>query len=159
DASGWRCTFPNAGTAGGFANGTGGLFGCGWGPITSTTTPYAQGRDFGNLGPAHPTVQKQLSPAGDPRALDPISNGATVIPGAGDGDHVTLEVPAGTYNVSETGAAGTNLADYDSDVSCRTLTRRRGTHRSGPAWNGLVLAAGGQATCTFVNVRRGVLAP
>ncbi len=28
-ATAWRCSFPNAGTGGGFANGPGGLFGCG----------------------------------------------------------------------------------------------------------------------------------
>jgi hypothetical protein len=39
-------------------------------------------------------------------------------------------------------------------VNCKPATRRRSVQRSGTAWNGLVLSAGGQATCTFVNVHR-----
>jgi hypothetical protein len=50
---------------------------------------------------------------------------------------------------------GTNPADFESSVSCTTVTRRRSVLRSGPAWNGLVLQAGNQATCTFVNARPG----
>ncbi len=50
---------------------------------------------------------------------------------------------------------GTDPADYDSTVSCRTVTRRPSVPRSGAAWNGLRLKAGDQAACTFVNVRGG----
>ena len=150
----WRCSFPNAGTPGGFANGPGGLFGCGWGPITVATNPNVTGRDFGNWVPASLTVEKQLWPADDPGRFDLIVNGVTVMPAAGDGDKVTFPVPPGTYNVSESAVAGTDPAAYVSTVSCRTVTRRRSVLRSGPAWNGLVLKAGDQATCTFVNVRK-----
>jgi hypothetical protein len=41
-------------------------------------------------------------------------------------------------------------------VRCRSVTRRRSVLRAGTAWNGLVLQAGGQATCRFVNARSGV---
>jgi hypothetical protein len=65
-ATSWVCSFPNATTPGGFADGAGGLFGCGWGPIVADTTPNAQGRDFGNWLPAQLTVEKQLAPPDDP---------------------------------------------------------------------------------------------
>ena len=130
------------------------MFGCGWGPITVATNPNVTGRDFGNWVPASLTVEKQLWPSDDPGRFDLIVNGVTVKPAAGDGDKVTIPVPPGTYNVSESAAAGTDPAAYDSTVSCRTVTRRRSVLRSGTAWNGLVLRAGNQATCTFVNVRK-----
>jgi hypothetical protein len=155
----WTCSFPNAGTIGGFANGTGGLFGCGWGPISVATTPNPDGLDFGNWVPASLTVEKQLWPADDPGRFDLIVNGVTVIAGAGDGKYVTMELPPGTYNISEVAAAGTNLADYDSAVECRTVTRRRSVRRGGTEWNGLVLKAGDHAMCTFVNVRKGIVVP
>ena len=61
----WRCSLPNAGTAGGFPSGPGGLFGCG---VADHTTPYAQGRDFGDWLPAQLTVSKQLGPPTTPGA-------------------------------------------------------------------------------------------
>ncbi|WP_028066830.1 DUF7507 domain-containing protein [Solirubrobacter soli] len=153
--SGWNCSLPNASTPGGFADGPGGLFGCGWGPLSTATTPNAQGRDFGNWVPASLTVEKQLWPADDPGRFDLIVNGVTVKAAAGDGDTVTFPVPPGTYNVSESAAAGTDPSLYESTVTCRTVTRRRGILRSGTAWNGLVLRAGGHGLCTFTNTRAG----
>jgi hypothetical protein len=151
----WRCSFPNAGTQGGFAAGVGGLFGCGWGPITAASTPNATGRDFGDWVPATLTVEKQLWPADDPGRFDLLVNGEVVKAAAGDGDKITLSLAPGTYNVSESPAAGTDPSLYESTVSCRAVTRRRSVLRSGTAWNGLVLQAGGQASCTFVNARAG----
>jgi hypothetical protein len=150
----WRCSFPNAGTPGGFANGPGGLFGCGWGAITVATNPNVTGRDFGNWVPASLTVEKQLWPSDDPGRFDLIVNGETVKAAAGDGDKVTLAVLPGTYNVSEAAVAGTDPSAYVSTVNCKAVTRRRGVLRSGTSWDGLVLTAGGQATCTFENVRK-----
>src|SRR4051812_791900 len=66
----WLCSYPHGGTTGGFANGAGGLFGCGWGPIDTSTTPRAFNRDFGNWIPARLTVRKRLRPASDPGRLD-----------------------------------------------------------------------------------------
>ena len=151
----WRCSFPNASTADGFANGNGGLFGCGWGPVSVASTPYAARRDFGNWVPASLTVEKQLWPTEDPGRFDLIVNGVTVLPAAGDGDSVTFPVAPGTFDISEEAAAGTDWGAFESSVSCRTVTRRRSVLRSGPVWNGLVLQAGDHATCTFVNARSG----
>ena len=132
----------------------GGLFGCGWGPMEVAASPNVTGRDFGNWVPASLTVEKQLWPPEDPGRFDLIVNGRTVKPAAGDGDTITLSVPPGTYDVSESAAAGTDPTEYASTVNCKPVTRRRSVQRSGTAWNGLVLSAGGQATCTFVNVHR-----
>jgi len=151
----WRCSYPNAGTSGGFGNGRGGLFRCGWGPTSVGSTPNAQGRDFGNWLPAVLTVEKQLWPANDPGRFDLIVNGVTVKAAAGDGDRVTLLVAPGTYNISESAAAGTDPSLYTSSVRCRAVTRRRSVLRSGTAWSGLALQAASLGFCRFVNVRAG----
>ena len=104
--------------------------------------------------PASLTVEKQLWPSDDPARFDLVVHGVTVRAADGDGDTITISVPPGTYDVSESAVAGTDTADFVSTVSCRPVTRRRSVLRSGTAWNGLVLRAGGQATCTFGNVNR-----
>jgi hypothetical protein len=151
-ATGWHCSFPNAGTPGGFGDGVGGLFPCGWGPIDATTTPFAQDKDFGNWVPAQLTVRKQLFPADDPGRFDLIVNGTTVIPAAGDGATITVPVEPGTYNLSEVAAGATNPDEYTSEVICQRTSRARGQRRDGAAYDGLVLRAGDHATCTFYNV-------
>jgi hypothetical protein len=155
-ATSWMCSFPHAGTPGGFGDGPGGLFGCGWGPISTATTPYASGRDFGDWLPARLTVRKQLWPADDPGRFDLKVNGETVIAAAGDGATTTLTLRPGAYDVTEAAVPPTNAADYRSSVRCRATVRRRGVARTGAAYTGLVLRAGDQATCTFINVRPGV---
>jgi hypothetical protein len=154
-ASGWRCSRPADGTPpDGFANGAGGGFGCGYGPINVARTPNADGRDFGNWVPAYLTIDKRLFPAGS-GTFDLRVNEHTVLAGAGDGSHVTLRLRPGTFNVTEVAAAGTNLAEFRSAVSCRPTTRRSSIVRPGTDWNGLVLRAGDHASCTFANVRPG----
>ncbi len=152
----WRCSFPHAGTPGGFGDGRGGLFGCGWGPIDAAATPFAQDRDFGDWVPAQLTVRKQLFPSGDPGRFDLIVNGVTVVSAAGDGDSRTAAVRPGTYSFSEAAVAPTDAADYTSSVTCRTTPRARGRTRTGTAFTDLVVHAGDQVTCTFYNVRDGV---
>ena len=151
----WLCSYPNAGTPGGFANGAGGLFGCGWGPIDATTTPRAPNRDFGNWVPARLTVRKRLWPASDSGRFDLKVNGITVLPAAGDGSTTTIAVPAGSYVVSEAAAPPTDATAYRSAVSCRRTPRLRGSTRPGTSFARLVLLPGSQATCTFANVRPG----
>ena len=154
-ATSWVCSFPHAGTPGGFGDGPGGLFGCGWGPIASATTPHARDRDFGNWLPARLTVEKQLWPAGDPGRFDLNVNGVTVLPAAGDGATTTIAVPPGSYDITEAAVPPTNANDYRSTVTCRPTTRRRGRSRAGTGYVGLVLRGGDQATCTFINARAG----
>ena len=152
-ATSWVCSYPHAGTPGGFANGPGGLFGCGWGPIATASTPYAHGRDFGNWLPAQLTVRKRLWPPGDPGRFDLLVNGTVVVPAAGDGAITTIPVPPGSYDITEAAVPPTDAGAYRSTVSCRPTTSRRGHLRAGPVYHGLVLVPGDQATCTFTNVR------
>ena len=149
----WVCSYPHAGTPGGFAKGSGGLFGCGWGPITAASTPYAQGRDFGNWLPARLTVRKRLWPARDPGRFDLLVNGTVVVAAAGDGAKITIPVRPGSYDITEAAVAPTDAGAYRSTVECRPTTTRRGRLRAGVGYHGLVLVAGEQATCTFTNVR------
>jgi uncharacterized repeat protein (TIGR01451 family) len=154
-ASGVVCSFPNRGTPGGFANGPDGLFGCGWGPISVATTPYARARDFGNWLPARLTVRKRLWPTDDPGRFDLNVNGRTVLPSAGDGATTTIAVRPGSYDVTESAVPPTDPSAYRSGVSCRAGPSSRAAQRPGTGYTGLVLRAGDQATCTFVNVRSG----
>lgn len=154
-ATSWVCSFPNAGTPGGFADGPGGMFGCGWGPIQAATTPNARRRDFGNWLPARLTVEKRLWPADDPGRFDLTVNGTTVLPAAGDRSTITITLRPGTYDVAETAVPPIDAGAYRSAVACRASIRNRTRVRLGTVYTGLVLPAGGQARCTFVNLRPG----
>ena len=144
----WRCSFPNAGTGGGF--GGPGPLTCGWGPIDSRAEPNAKGRDFGNWYPAQLTVTKKLVPASDPGRFDLFVNDDLVFGDAEDGSSVTLSVPPGNYTASEQAVPPTDPSQYTSSVSCKRLARRA---RTGAGT--IALAAGGRATCDFLNVRIG----
>ena len=151
-ARGWICSYPNGGTPGGFGQPGGGLSTCGWRDIDVESTPYAQGRDFGNYLPARLVVRKELEPSNDAGRFDLLVNGQVVIAGAGDGASVTLTVPPGTYDLGEVAAAGTSAGDYRSIVECQRGARRRQL-RAGAMWNDLTLPAGARAICTFRNIR------
>jgi hypothetical protein len=151
----WVCSYPHDRTPGGFGDGPGGLFRCGWGPIDLASSPYARGRDFGNWLPAQLTVRKRLWPNDDPGRFDLKVNGVTVVPAAGDGASTTIALRPGSYDVTEAAVPPTNAGDYRSTVRCRTTSRRRGVLRAGVGYAGLVLRAGARGSCTFVNVRPG----
>jgi hypothetical protein len=153
-AAGVRCSYPNANTPGGTGSAPGGMFPCGWGPIASATTSWARGRNFGNFKAARLVVRKELEPSSDPGRFNLLVDGTTVLAGAGDGASRTLAVRPGVHTVSETAVAGTNPADYLSNVDCKRDVRRA-QRRSGPVYTNLELAAGQTAVCTFRNVRRG----
>jgi hypothetical protein len=154
-ATSWTCSFPTAGTSGGFGDRPGGLFGCGWGPIDAAAEPDADNRDFGNWLPARLTVEKQLWPSDDPGRFKITVNGEVLIPAAGDGARQTIEVLPGSYDILEEPVPPTAAGDYVSIARCGTTPRRRGRARTGTGWTGLVLNAGAVARCRFTNVRRG----
>ena len=72
----WRCSFPNAGTDGGF--GAASAWPAAGGRSTRGQEPNATGRDFGNWYPAQLTVTKELVPPDDPGRFDLFVNGETV---------------------------------------------------------------------------------
>ena len=100
---GWTCSYPNASTSGGFANGTGGDFGCGHGPIDVSKDPKVTGKDFGNYKKPKITVIKKLVPASDAGRFDLKVDGATIKAAAGDGGSGSVYVTPGAHQVTETG--------------------------------------------------------
>jgi hypothetical protein len=71
------------------------------------------------------------------------------------GASATVDLPPGTHSVREEPAGATRPGDYRSTVECRRNARHRGRQRSGTSYEGLELAAGDVASCTFRNVRIG----
>src|SRR5829696_6630308 len=104
---GWTCSYPNASTTGGFANGKGGDFGCGHGPIDVSKDPKVTGKDFGNYKKPKITVIKKLVPATDAGRFDLKVDGATVKAAAGDGGTGSTYVTPGAHQVTETAVSGT----------------------------------------------------
>ena len=147
---GWTCTYPNASTSGGFANGTGGDFKCGHGPIDVSSTPKATGKNFGNYKKPKITVIKKLVPATDAGRFDLKIDGNTVKAAAGDGGTGSASVSAGAHQVTETGANGTNLADYAASIDCQTTSSSR---TYGPGW--VHVKSGDDVVCTITNTRLG----
>ena len=146
---GYTCSYPNATTSGGFANGNGGDFGCGHGPIEASK--LVTGKDFGNyVKKAKITVIKKLVPATDKGRFDLKVAGTTVKASAGDGDSGSALVSPGHYQVTETAAAGTNLADYAASISCNKTSASR---TYGPGW--VDVGSGDEVTCTITNTRYG----
>jgi uncharacterized repeat protein (TIGR01451 family) len=133
------------------------MFRCAWGPIDTSTTTYAGGRDFGNFQAAQLVVKKELEPSTDPGRFNLFVNRALVLPNAGDGANRALMVRPGRYVVSEVAAAGTNAADYESTVGCKLGTRRRQV-RAGTVYANVQLLSGERTVCTFRNIRPGVSA-
>jgi Prealbumin-like fold domain len=147
---GWTCSYPNASTSGGFANGTGGDFKCGHGPIDVSKDPKVTGKDFGNYKKPKITVIKKLVPATDSGRFDLKVDGATIKAAAGDGGSGSTFVTVGAHQVTETGANGTNLADYTASIDCKTTTAAR---TYGPDW--VHVKSGDDVTCTITNTRKG----
>jgi hypothetical protein len=152
--AGVRCSYPNNGTQGGTGSAIGGTFHCAWGPISTATTAYARGRDFGNYIVARLTVAKELYPPDDAGRFDLLVNGVVRLAAAGDGATRSRRVPPGLYTVSENPTAGTNGNDYVSTAECK-LGVRRARSRPGRVYADLTLSSGQSGTCTFRNVRRG----
>jgi hypothetical protein len=73
----------------------------------------------------------------------------TVKAAAGDGGSGSTLVSPGAHLVSETAAAGTDLADYSASISCSTATLKT----YGPGW--VHVQSGDEVTCTITNTRLG----
>ena len=71
------------------------------------------------------------------------------------GDTGFVSVPTGTHAVSETAGTDTNLADYNSSVTCRNAA---GAIVNGPttgtSQGSITVTEGAQITCTFTNTRK-----
>jgi hypothetical protein len=92
------------------------------------------------------TIEKSCQPAGDPGSFNLQVDGTTLGTPASCGQSRSATLSPGTYTVSEIGAAGTNLADYEKSIG------------GACAANGsITLNAGQSATCTITNVRKATL--
>jgi hypothetical protein len=143
----WACSAPGGATSGGFADGAGGGFRCGWGPINADCTPKATHKDFGNYRKAKITVVKQLVPSSDAGRFDLKVDGSTVKAAAGDGGTGSLLVAPGHHHVTETATAGTDLADYAATTTC--------TKGTVAGW--VDVGPGDDVICTVRNVRLGTV--
>ena len=109
---------------------------------------------FTNTRSAQVKVVKDLVPPTDGGLFNLQVNAATEQADATDGDDtgfVNVAVDS-TPTVGEIAGTGTNLADYESAISCNN-----GDSGSGTSLLLSTLAAGDQVTCTITNTRRATL--
>ena len=148
---GWTCTYPNASTSGGFANGTGGDFSAATARSTSPARPRSTGKDFGNYKKPKITVIKKLVPATDAGRFDLKVDGTTIKAAAGDGGTGSTSVTAGAHQVTETGGA---TAPTSPTTRPRSTARRPASARTyGPGW--VHVKSGDDVVCTITNTRLG----
>jgi hypothetical protein len=106
--------------------------------------------------PAAITLTKQLVPSADPGRFDLKVGGTVVKRGAGNGGSGATGVVSGTYRVSESAAAGTNLSNYSTSIAC-TLNGNPGPSADGTSQLDLTVADGDQAACTMTNRRKATI--
>jgi hypothetical protein len=96
-------------------------------------------------------LRKVTVPANDPGVFSLAINGATAITGPNGTTTGPLTIGIGEGTVSETAAAGTNLADYSSRIDC-TRNGQPAVSVAGTKVDGAV-ANGDVVVCTFTNTR------
>jgi hypothetical protein len=107
-----------------------------------------QGKPTGTI-----TIVKDLIPAADPGTFNLQLEGNTLATGGDSTSTGAQNMLQGTYAVGETGAGGTNLADYDSQIVCQNGTNPALTPVVGTSTN--VTVAGGDVwVCTITNTRK-----
>ena len=98
--------------------------------------------------PGKLTVVKDLIPANDDGTFN-LKIEDEVVATGGDGATGSRDLPPGSYDVSETGAAGTDLTKYDKSISCDN-----GQSGDGALLANVVLESNDDVTCTITNTRR-----
>jgi len=103
-------------------------------------------------------VVKNLEPSSDPGRFNLfIKQGSTTIDSEsneGDGGSTgERTVAAGTYEVSETAVAGTNLGDYDKSISCKDGNGAEIAKGGSDGDLNVTVAAGADVVCTITNER------
>jgi uncharacterized repeat protein (TIGR01451 family) len=96
-------------------------------------------------------VVKKLVPAGDSGRFDLKVGGAVVAAGVGDGGEGATFADPGTHTVSEAGAGGTDLANYDKRIACK----KNGQPAESGAGASLDVTAGygDVVVCTITNTK------
>jgi hypothetical protein len=108
---------------------------------------------------AYLEVQKHLVPATDAGRFDLHGDGPSSISASNVGDGGSTNSKAvvpGTYQISETAAAGssTTLADYRSSIHCELKNAPDPVDATGASLSGLVIKAGESWQCTITNQRK-----
>jgi hypothetical protein len=100
------------------------------------------------------TVVKKLNPAGDAGRFDLEIDGRTAGTGANVGDGGTtgtVAVDTGEHTVGESGASGTELANYDVEIVCRNGATVVGEGTTAPVK--VMVGKGDSIICTETNTR------
>jgi hypothetical protein len=104
--------------------------------------------------PTRIVVVKSLSPSNDPGKFNLKVDGNSVVENIGDGGRGETNVTPGTpYEVSETAAGATKLADYRISSSCTTSDGQPVGTPAGASVSGVTVAEGKTVTCLFTNTR------
>ena len=98
------------------------------------------------------TVVKDLVPATDAGRFDLKVDADVVKAAAGDGDSGSTDVAPGDYTVSEDGANGTDLADYDKSIAC-TTNGQASESGDGASLGGVTVDSNDAVVCTITNTR------
>ena len=99
------------------------------------------------------TLTKQLVPASSPGRFDLKVAGTVVRASAGNGTSGSIQLPAGSYRVSESGAAGTSLDDYATSIAC-TVNGNPGPSANGTTHLDVTVVKDDVVKCTLTNKRK-----
>jgi hypothetical protein len=106
-----------------------------------------------NRRKAQITLTKQLVPASSAGRFDLKVAGTVVRASAGNGATGSIQLPAGTYRVSESAAAGTSLDDYATSIAC-TVNGNPGPSASGTTHLDVTVVEADVVKCTLTNKRK-----
>ena len=106
-----------------------------------------------NRRKARVRLTKLLNPAADPGRFDLKVAGTVVKASAGNGDYGSMQLPAGTYRVSESAAAGTSLDDYAASIAC-TVNGSPGPSASGTTQLDVTVVEADVVKCALTNKRK-----
>ncbi len=96
------------------------------------------------------TLRKDLRPSSDPGRFDLKVAGTVVKASAGNGGSGSIQLPAGTYRVAESAAAGTTLSTYATSIAC-TRNGNPGPSADGTTQLDVTVAVGDELVCTLTN--------
>lgn len=115
-------------------------------PNSNAVCTFTNTRRTGSL-----EVRKQLAPESDPGTFDLNIDDEVRKAAAGDGDTTgAVQVTPGAHVVSESGANGSDLADYDASLECHDTIDDEPIEVDDGS---LDISAGAVVVCTFTNTR------
>lgn len=126
--------------------------------LTVQKSGHTYTENFGNQGHGTITVSKYLYPNNDSGKFNLDVDGQTKAANVGNsGTTGSVDVVAGTHNVSELAGTGTSLSDYDSTYDCWNSNGDWITSGSTTSSDNFEVSAGETVNCTFENFRHASL--